>query len=99
MNRNARTLIVVGIAVLIAGLASFGVYWGLRNLSTVEVPEPTEPVVVAARDIETGVLLTSEHLKVVDWPRRRKMAATLTRIEDVKDRGLIAGVVENEPII
>jgi pilus assembly protein CpaB len=99
MNRNARTLVVVGVAVVIAGLAAFGVYWALLNRTVVERPEPTDDVVVAARDIETGVLLTKEHVKVVAWPRSRKLSATLARLDDVVKRGLIASVVEGEPIV
>ena len=98
MNRNKRMLIVMGIAVVTATLASFAVFEAIRRRPTEKVEIPTGSVVVASGPLEMGVLLTKEHLKLVAWPARSPIADSFTKIEDVLNHGLIAGVVENEPI-
>jgi pilus assembly protein CpaB len=74
-------------------------YWVILNRPTVEVAAPTVFVVVASKPVETGILLTKDHVKLVGWPKNSQVSGTFATIEDVVDRGLIAAVVENEPII
>ena len=48
MNRRTRTLVVVAVAVVLASLASFGVYRAIRAIPVREVPIATNFAVVAA---------------------------------------------------
>jgi|SRR5206468_10945195 len=98
MNRNTRMLIVVGIAVVTAALASLGVYQAIRHIPAVKVEAPSVYIVVAAKPVEMGVLLTKEHVKLVPWPERSPIAGSFAQIEKVVDRGLTASLLENEPI-
>src|SRR4030095_13272149 len=58
----------------------------------------TKHAVVAARALPMGARLTADNVKVVGWPERTPLAGGFSSIEEVVDRGLIAAVVENEPI-
>src|SRR5439155_15624127 len=98
MNRNTRMLIVVGIAVVTAALASLGMYQAIRNITPKTVEAPSVDVVVAAKPVEMGVLLTKEHVKLVQWPKRSQVAGSFAQIDKVVDRGLTASLLENEPI-
>ena len=98
MNRNARMIVVVAIAVLTAALASFGVYEGVRRIPPVKVETPSAFVVVAAKPLEMGIRLTKDDVKVIPWPARNPIEGSFSKVEQVVDRGLTASVVANEPI-
>lgn len=99
MNRRDRALIVVAVAVLLASLASWGVYRAIQQIPVREVPITTRQQVVAKDPIQIGAMLTSQQLVLVPWPEANPIQGGFTRIEDVVGRGLVAGVVANEPII
>jgi pilus assembly protein CpaB len=94
MNRNTRMLIVVGIAVLTASLASVGLFFALRQ----PPPPPKEYVVVAARPLELGTILTPDMVRAVVWPAESRIAGTHAKVEELVDRGVVTPVAEGEPI-
>jgi pilus assembly protein CpaB len=98
MNRNTRTLLVVGAAVLLAALASYGVWTSIRSLPVREVPVAARNVVVAARAVPVGVMLTPDMVKVVGWPANAPVVGGFEKVDDVVGRGVIAGLVENEVV-
>jgi pilus assembly protein CpaB len=99
MSRNARLMVVIGIAVVTAALASVGVFVAIANQPKFEVEAPSVDVVVAAKDVVAGILLTGEDLQVVKWPESVPIAGAFSKIDDeVVGRGLVAGVLKNEPI-
>jgi len=55
MNRNTRTLIVLAVAVLMAGVASFGVYLAVRSMPVREVEIARTQAVVAARPLQAAL--------------------------------------------
>ena len=91
-------LIVVGIAVITATLASIGVYIAIIRQKPVEIPVAATQVVVAAKPLELGVSLTKDDVRLVGWPKSNPMAGRFEKVADVVDRGLVAAVAENEPI-
>ena len=95
MSRNTRLLIVMGVAVVTAALASFGIYEAIRRRPAPKT-DPLVDVVVAAQPIEMGVSLTESHVKLIAWPARSQVAGAFAKVEDVVNRGLVAGVAENE---
>lgn len=99
MDRRQRHVVVVGVAVLTAALASFGVYLTLKSMPVRQVEVAHTFVVVAARALPTGVRLSAPDLKVVPWPSGSMVAGGFSKIEEVVDRGLLASVVENEPMV
>lgn len=98
MNRRNRALIVVALAVVLASLASFGVYRAIQQIPVREVPIATRFQVVAKDPIQVGAMLASPQLALVAWPEDNPIQGGFTRVEDVAGRGLIAPVVPNEPI-
>lgn len=98
MNRNTRTLIVVLIAVGVAAVASFGVLRAIQNMPVREVEVRSLHHVVATRTLEMGQLITKDDVKLVAWPASDPVVNGFTAIEDVLNRGLIDGVVANEPL-
>jgi len=98
MNRQTRTMIVLAIAIVAATIASYGTYRALSRMPQRTVSIPTTKAVVAAKRMPVGTLLTRDSVKLVDWPQQTPLAGGFSKLEDVVDRGLIAGVVENEPL-
>ncbi len=96
MTRNARALLVVGIAVLTAAAASYGVY--LAIIGRPVPPPPTVFVVVAAKPLDIGAYVTAEDLRVVPWPEGNPVVGAFSEVSKVENRGLIVPVAENEPV-
>src|SRR4029453_16220654 len=98
MDRTTRTIIVVGIAVLVAALASFGVYRAIQQMPVREVEVRSLYQVVAVREMDLGTLITSNDVKLVPWPASAPVQGGFTKVEDVVTRGLIDSIAPNEPI-
>jgi pilus assembly protein CpaB len=98
MNRQTRTLIVMVVALGAAGLASFGVYRAIASIPERRVEIATKYAVVAAAPLPVGTLLTRDSVKLVAWPEKTPLQGGFSSVDQVVDRGLIASVVENEPI-
>ncbi len=99
--RSRRLFIVMALA-LLSGLAA--AWLALKYLRqpespfrTVEVSE--SEVVVAARDLSLGTVLTAEDVKLVGWPGGLLPEGYSSSVEEVLGRGVITHVVLNEPLI
>ena len=68
MNRRTRTLIVLGVAVLLASAASFIVYRAITRMPVREVEVASVQIAVAAENLPTGTRISKEHIKMVGWP-------------------------------
>jgi pilus assembly protein CpaB len=92
--------VVVVVAVLLAGVASFGMY---RVVSARPASEgsavKTVDVVVAQHSLPLGTRLTKDQVKLVKWPADTQVPGTFAKVDEVVDRGLIATVEENEPLL
>jgi pilus assembly protein CpaB len=98
MNRNKRTAIVLGVAVLMAAIASMGIYRIVSTMPARQAAASTVDAVVAAHPLKLGTRLTTDHVKVVKWPAATPVPGSFTKVEEVVNRGLIASVLENEPL-
>jgi pilus assembly protein CpaB len=98
MNRQTRTLIVVAVALVAAGVSAYGVYAAISRIPVRTVEIATNHAVVAAKLMPSGTLITKDSVKLVAWPTQTPLAGGFDNVEAVLDRGLIAAVVENEPI-
>jgi pilus assembly protein CpaB len=98
MNRTTRTFVVVLVAVAVAGLASFGVYRAIQRMPVREVEVRSLYQVVAATDLTMGTMITKDHVKLVAWPASSPVPKGFTTVDSVLNRGLITGVVANEPL-
>jgi pilus assembly protein CpaB len=99
MNRGIRTLFVVAVAVTVATLATLAVYRAVQRIPVREVELAGVPVVVAARNLPIGTMLKSADLTVANWPARSPVAGGFATPDELVNRGLIADMVANEPII
>lgn len=97
MNRN-RLLIGIGIAIVVALVASRFVYRELQRASTVK-PVAVTHIVVASEPMGVGTALTPRKLRLVTWPEGDPMAGSFRRIQDCVGRALITPVSKNEPIL
>jgi len=99
MNRRTRTMIVVGVAVAMAGVASFGVYRAIQNIPERTKYIPAHYLVVAKQDVPVGTILEAQHVRLAGWPQDTTVEGSFAKIEDVLGRGATAQIVANEPII
>ena len=98
MSRSARTALVIAVATIMASIATYGVYLAVSRIPVREVEVASRKIVVAVGTLPTGTQLQDRDLKLVAWPESSPVPGSFTKFEDVIRRGLVAGVVENEPI-
>src|SRR5688572_5074641 len=98
MNRNTRTLVVVSIAIITAAVASFGVYAAVKSIPVREVEVAHTYVAVATKNLPTGSRLTEQDVKLIAWPSKSPVAGGFAKTDAVLQRGLMAPVLENEPL-
>src|SRR4029079_11059693 len=98
MSCQTRTFFFVAVAVVAAAVASYGTFRALSQVPPKPVEMPTKKAVVAAKQMPLGTLITRDAVKLVEWPAQTPLQGGFSTIDEVVDRGLIAAVVENEPI-
>ena len=84
MDRNKRTAVVVLVAVLLASVASLGIY---RVVSARPASEAsavkTVDVVVAQHPLPLGTRLTKDHVKLVKWPAETQVPGAFAKVDEV----------------
>jgi pilus assembly protein CpaB len=98
MNRRTRTLVVVGVAIILASLASYGVFRAIQSIPERRVAIAEQHLVVAKMDVPVGMILETQHLRLAGWPADSNVEGSFSKIEDAVGRGLIASVIVNEPV-
>jgi len=98
MDRNRRTAAVVAIAVLLAAVASLGMYRAVSRRPAGEAAVKTVDVIVAQHPLKLGTAITKGDVKLARWPADTQVPGAFARVEDVLQRGLITDVEENEPL-
>ncbi len=101
---RSRRLIIILILALVSGLLAG--WLALRILRESKGGGPIQTatvaptdIVVAARDLPLGRVLTVEDVKLLAWPTRATPENVSTSVEEVLGRGLITPVVLNEPLL
>lgn len=98
MNRRNRTLIVVGLAVVLAGLASYLVYRAIQSIPVREVTVVERQTVTATTQIQPGQIITPELVRLTPWPAEAPVPGSFERIEDAVGRSAIDQIFPNEPV-
>jgi len=98
MDRSKRTAVVVGIAVLLAAVASLGMYRVVSRMPGRAADMKTVDVVVAHLPLKLGTRVTTDHVKLVKWPAETQVPGAFSKLEEVLNRGVIVPVSENEPL-
>src|SRR5215210_2005821 len=96
---RSRIFAVLVIAILAGGGLAYGTYSFIQNQPGKAVPAATQPVVVAAADLQLGAELKKDDLVLVGFPAGKAPEGTFSQIAQVIGRGLIVPVVKNEPIL
>lgn len=94
-----RIFAVLVVAVLAGGTLAYGTYNFMQAQPVKSVAMPTRPVVVAAADLRLGTALKKEDLQVIAFPAGAVPEGSFSQVAELIDRGLIAPVVKNEPIL
>ena len=94
-----RIFAVLAIAILAGGGLAYGTYNLVQNQPAQTAAMATQPVVVAAADLQLGAELKKEDLTVVNFPAGQAPEGTFSQAADLVGRGLIVSVVKNEPIL
>lgn len=88
------------IALVMASMASAGVYLYLKGTPVAEAQAPeTTPVIVANGDLTFGTTLKEEHLRVVEFPKASIPTGTFSVIDSVLSQTTKVFVVDGEPIL
>jgi pilus assembly protein CpaB len=94
-----RIFVVLVIAVLAGGGLAYGTYNMVNNQPVKTVATPTQPVVVAASNLQLGAQLKAEDLQVIAFPLGKAPEGTFSQPSEIIGRGLIVPIVKNEPVL
>ena len=94
-----RIFAVLALAILAGGGLAYGTYNFMQNQPVKTVSTPTQPVVVAAADLQIGAEVKKEDVTVVNFPAGQAPQGSFSKPSDVIGRGLIVPVVTHEPIL
>jgi pilus assembly protein CpaB len=94
-----RIVAVMAIAILAGGSLAYGTYNFMQAAPAQAASMPTQPVVVAAADLQLGTALTKDDLQVVAFPQGAVPEGTFSQPDDLIGRGLIVPLVKNEPVL
>jgi len=98
VKSTTRTITVIGIGLAAATLATLGVYTAVSRIPVREVEIASSQIVVAAKSLPTGTRVSKDDVKLVAWPSANPVAGAHASIDAVVGRGLMATVLENEPL-
>ncbi|MGH9431319.1 MAG: Flp pilus assembly protein CpaB [Terriglobia bacterium] len=93
-----RTLISLGLALVIGLIAAVLVYHQLKRAGSGKAV-PSQQIVVAARAMPLGTMLDASDLRVIPWPSEDALVGSFSNPKDCAGRALMAPVAENEPIL
>jgi pilus assembly protein CpaB len=95
-----RFFAVLLIALTAGGGLAYATYTLMSGSPSGPAPAPaTQPVVVAAADLQLGTEIKPDDVRVVQWPQGQAPEGAFARPQEVIGRGLIVPVVRNEPIL
>jgi pilus assembly protein CpaB len=96
---RARAFIVFVLAITAGGALAFGTYNYVQRQPAPVAAVRTQPVVVAAADLDIGAELKPGDLKVVDWPQGSAPEGVFTKPDELVGRGVILPIVQNEVVL
>ena len=97
---RSRIFAVLAMAILAGGGLAYGTYNFMQNQQPKSAEAvPTQPVVVAAADLQLGSELKAEDLQVIQFPAGKTPEGSFAQPSALIGRGLIVPIVKNEPIL
>src|SRR5262245_59407250 len=96
---RVRAFIVFVLAITAGGALAFGTYNYMQQQPARAASVPTQPVVVAAADLEMGTELRREDLRVIEWPASATPMGVFAKPDELVGRGVILPLTQNEPVL
>src|SRR6185436_5954175 len=97
---RSRIFAVLAMAILAGGGLAYGTYNFMQNQPVkTAAAAPTQPVVVAAADLQLGAEIKPEDLTIVQFPAGKTPEGSFSQTSQLVGRGLIVPLVKNEPIL
>ena len=96
---NVRSIFVVLLAIICGVCAAVGMNQLRRPVDAVKTEPETTPVVVAARNIARGSMVTAKDVEVRPWPKEMLPEGIVTSIEGAVDRAAMVPILAREPIL
>src|SRR4030095_8371415 len=91
-----RLVLVLVLASVVGLLASAMVY---RILSAIARPETAETIVVASVNMGMAETITSQHVKLVAWPKASIPAGAVRSLTEAEGRVVRGSIVAGEPLL
>jgi pilus assembly protein CpaB len=96
---RTRVFVVFVFALTAGGAFAFATYRYVKQTPTHTAPMKTTQVVVASANLTLGDELGADDVRVVEWPASSVPASAFHTVDDVVGRGVIAPMVQHEPIL
>lgn len=94
-----RIFAVLAIAILAGGGLAYGTYNFMQAAPSAPASVPTQPVVVAAADLQIGTAIKREDIQVMAFPQGAAPEGSFSEPAELLGRGLIVPMVKNEPVL
>jgi pilus assembly protein CpaB len=94
-----RVFLVLVLAIGAGSVFAFATYNYVKNIPANVVSIPTQPVMVAAADLDIGAEITAENVRTINWPKNSLPKFAFSEPKDVIGRGIIMPMIENEPFL
>ena len=95
-----RFVLILGLALVIGLVTGSVVYRAITDKFEVEArTQPTKEVAVAAANINLGEALTSQHIKLIPWPKDSLPNGTLGSVAEAEGRVALTSIVVGEPLL
>lgn len=94
-----RLFAVFALAIIAGGGLAFATYKMQGQPAQTATSVPTQPVVIAAADLQLGAELRAEDLKVINFPQGQAPEGAFGAPADLVGLGIISPIVKGEPIL
>jgi pilus assembly protein CpaB len=95
-----RFVLILGLALVIGLVTGSVVYRTITDKFELEArTQPTKEVAVAAANINLGEALTSQHIKLISWPKDSLPSGTLGSVAEAEGRVALTSIVVGEPLL
>jgi len=96
---NRRLVLVLLCATVVGLVASLFVYRVILQIAAPTSGETTEPIVVAAANMTLAETVTSQHVKLVSWPKSSIPAGAVRSLAEAEGRVVRSSIVAGEPLL
>ncbi len=98
MRLDRRFFIVVGCSLLWALMVA-GIFYRLASTGRQGRSQPQKPLVVAARSLPLGSIISADSVRITEVPERLFPKGGFSRTEEVLERPVISPIQPDEPVV